>query len=64
MSIAALTPLLWAIIMWVYIVIALATESKIQWYDWLIVVIYTIGSVGYMSYRWFKVSYNSSKSRC
>lgn len=59
----ALTVLLWAIVMWVYIVIALVIESKIQWYDWVIVITYTIGSLGYTSYRGFMISYNSSKSK-
>lgn len=58
-----LTVLLWAIVMWMYIVIALVIESKIQWYDWLIVITYTIGSLGYTSYRWFRISYNLSKSK-
>ncbi len=62
MSVSALTPLLWTLIMWVYIAIAFVIGSKVQWYDWLIVVTYTIFSVCYMSYKWFNLIYNPKKS--
>ncbi|MGR5318617.1 hypothetical protein [Vibrio sp. DNB22_19_1] len=45
---AALTPVLWAIVGWGHIVFNMIMGNGIEWYEWAIVVGYTIGSSVYV----------------
>lgn len=45
---AALTPVLWAIVGWGHIAFNMITGSAIEWYEWMTVAAYTIGSSIYV----------------
>lgn len=45
---AALTPILWAIVGWGHIAFNMIRGSAIEWYEWTIVAVYTIGSSIYV----------------
>jgi hypothetical protein len=45
---AVLTPVLWAIVGWGHIVFNMVTGNVTEWYEWTIVIVYTIGSSIYV----------------
>ncbi len=48
---AALSPVIVMLVMWINVIYALTVGDVIFWWEWLIISIYTIAVIGFITYK-------------
>jgi len=51
---AALTPLIVTLVMWINVIYELLLGNVLLWWEWTIIVTWTIGTISYLIHRTFK----------